>query len=227
MVVVVASIWVLQVFGLWGRIAHFRLHRVGAICLASPMTTLSAVLLCAVPVVAMAQAVDSLDLNGKLRFHAETVYGPWSLAGDAAYAGILQELDAPQEWAQGGDAYGKRFVSTLGCSAIHAVLAFGFDSTLHQDPRYFRAHSAGFWRRTGHALRATVLTRTDTGGETLSTWRLGSAYGAAFLSNLWYPERLDTVRLGVAQGSLRIGFDFVNNLGTEFWPDLRRKILRR
>jgi hypothetical protein len=191
------------------------------------MTTLSMALLWAIPVAGLAQSVDSLDLKGKLRFHEQGVYGPWSMAGSAAYAGILQELDAPEEWGQGAGAYGKRFVSTVGCSAIHAALAFGLDSTLHQDPRYFRSRSTGFWRRTGHALRGTILTRTDRGGETLSTWRLGSAYGAAFLSNLWYPSRLDTVRLGVAQGSLRLGFDLVSNLGSEFWPDLRRKILRR
>jgi hypothetical protein len=191
------------------------------------MTTLSAVLMCAVPVVAMAQTVDSLDLEGKLRFHAESVYSPWSMAESAAYAGIRQELDAPEEWGQGAGAYGKRFASTVGSSAIHGVLAFGLDSTLHQDPRYYRSRSTGFWRRTGHALRGTILTRTDSGGETLSTWRLGSAYGAAFLSNQWYPDRLNTVRLGVQQGSLRLAFDFASNLGSEFWPDLRRKILRR
>ena len=191
------------------------------------MTTLSVALLCVVPVVAMAQTADSLDLGGKLRFHAESVYSPLSLAGSVAYAGVLQELDAPEEWGQGAGAYGKRFVSTVGCSAIHAALAFGLDSTLHEDPRYFRSRSKGFWRRTAHALRGTILTRTDSGGETLSAWRLGSAYGSEFLSNLWYPNRLDTVRLGFLQGSLRMGFDVVGNLGSEFWPDLKRKILRR
>jgi hypothetical protein len=85
----------------------------------------------------------------------------------------------------------------------------------------------GFWRRTAHAFRGTIWTRTDRGGETLSTWRLGSDYGAAFLSNEWYPARLNTVRLGAAQGTLHLGFDFVSNLGSEFWPDVKRKILRR
>jgi len=175
----------------------------------------------------MAQPADVLDLKGKLRFHEESVYGPWSMAGTAAYAGILQGLDAPEEWGQGAGAYGKRVVSTAGCVAIYGALAFGLDSTLHQDPRYFRSGSTGFWRRTAHALRGTILTRTDSGGETLSTWRLGSAYGAAFLSNQWYPDRLNTVRLGMLQGSLRLGFDFASNLGAEFWPDVRRKILHR
>ncbi len=72
-----------------------------------------------------------------------------------------------------------------------------------------------------------MLTRTDRGGETLSTWRIGSAYGAAFLSNQWYPDRLNTVRRSALQGSLRLGFDFASNLGAEFLPDLKQKILRR
>ena len=191
------------------------------------MTILSVVVLCAVPLAGMAQSVDSFNLKSKLSFHAESFYSPWSMAGSAAYAGILQGIGTPEEWGQGAGAYGKRFASTVGGSAIHAVLAFGLDSTLHQDPRYFRSRSTGFWRRTGHALRGTILTRTDRGGETLSTWRLGSAYGAAFLSNQWYPDRLNTVRLGVLQGSLQLGFDFANNLSSEFWPDVKRNVLRR
>ena len=191
------------------------------------MSIRSMVLLCALPLAGMAQPTDSLDWKGKLRFHGEVAFSPWSLAGSAAYAGILQGIGTPGEWGQGASGYEKRVVSTIGGSAIHAALAFGLDSTLHQDPRYYRSHSTGLWRRAGHAFRGTILTRTDRGGETLSTWRLGSAYGAAFLSNQWYPDRLNTVRLGLLQGSLQLGFDFAANLGAEFWPDLKRNVLHR
>jgi hypothetical protein len=183
--------------------------------------------MCAVAVAAMAQPVEPLDVRSKLTLHAQSVGSPLSLAETAAYAGILHGLDSPREWGQGGGAYGKRFASALGGSAIHGALAFGLDSALHQDPRYFRSLNPGFWRRTAHAFRGTILTHTDSGGETLSTWRLGSDYGAAFLSNQWYPDRVNTVRLGAMQGSLHLGFDFVSNLGIEFWPDIKRKILRR
>jgi hypothetical protein len=187
----------------------------------------SLVLLCAVSVAGMAQPVDSLDLKSKLHFHAESVVSPWSVAGSAAYAGILQGIGTPEEWGQDAGAYGKRFASTVGCSGIHAVLAFGLDSTLHQDPRYYRSGSTGIWPRTRHALRGTILTRTDNGGETLSTWRLGSAYGAAFISNQWYPDRYHTVSHGFVGGSYRIGFDLAKNVIAEFWPDIKKKISRR
>jgi hypothetical protein len=181
----------------------------------------------AIPATGLGQTSDPLDVIGKLHYHAKATYEPLAVAGIAAYAGVLQAAEAPTEWGQGATGYGKRFGSTLAWSGIHSALAFGLDSTLHQDPRYFRSSGTGFWRRTGHALRGTLLTRTDSGGETLSTWRIGSAYGAAFLSNQWYPDRLNTARLGFIQGSVTLGFDLAGNLGKEFWPEIRRKALRR
>ena len=191
------------------------------------MTSLRAVLLCAFPLGVMAQSVDSIDVSEKLLFHAQTVFSPQALAGSALYAGFLQVDNAPREWGQGAGAYGERFASTVATTAIHGALAFGLDSALHQDPRYYRSADTGFWRRTGHAFRGTILTRTDRGGETLSTWRIGSAYGSEFLSNEWYPGRLNTVRLGLLEGTIRLGFDFASNLGSEFWPDVKHKLLHQ
>jgi hypothetical protein len=185
------------------------------------------VFLMAIPSAGIAQTAEPLDVTGKLQFHAESAFGPAAIVGIAAYAGALQAFNAPMEWGQGGSAYGKRVASTAGAVGIHGVLAFGLDSTLHQDPRYYRSLRSGFWHRTGHALRGTILTRTDGGGETLSTWRIGSAYGSAFLSNLWYPDRLNTGRLGLIQGSVGLGFGLAGNLASEFWPDIKRKVLRR
>lgn len=158
----------------------------------------------------------------KLRFHAKALYTPLAIAGSLAYAGILQGLDAPKEWGQGGAAYGKRLASTEGTAAIHSVLAFGLDSALRQDPRYYRLGGQGFWRRTRHAIRGTFLTRTDAGGETFAAWRFGSAYGAAYLSNQWYPDRLNTAREGFLQGSARIGLDLALNMVSEFWPRIMK-----
>jgi hypothetical protein len=181
----------------------------------------------AIPVIGFGQSDEPLDVLGKLHYHAKSTYAPSSILGLAAYAAILQEARAPLEWKQGGAAYGKRVASMVAWSGIHGALAFGLDSTLHQDPRYFRSTGTGFWRRSGHALRGTILTRTDSGGETLSTWRLGADYGSAVLSNMWYPDRLNTARLGFIQGSATLGFDLIGNMGKEFWPDIKRKVLRR
>jgi hypothetical protein len=173
------------------------------------------------------QELDTSTWQSKLRFHALSAYGPAALVGSAAYDGLLQELDFPREWGQGMQGYGKRVGSTLAYSGIRHAMAFSLDTTLHQDPRYYRSEDTGFFRRVKYAFRMTILTRTDSGGETLATWRLGSAYGATFLSNEWYPDRLNTAKLGFTQGTTQIGFDLLGNLGAEFWPDIKQKILRR
>jgi hypothetical protein len=185
------------------------------------------VLMCAVSAAGIAQTPEALDMNGKLRYHAERTFGPGSIAMTGVKAGYSQMTDSPWEWGQGASGYGKRVASSMASSGIRSVLAFGLDSALHQDPRYFRSDSAGVWPRTAHALRGTILTRTDSGGETLSVWRLGSAYGAAFISNQWYPDRLNTTRHGLVGGSTRLGFDAAKNVIAEFWPDIKKKISRR
>ena len=181
----------------------------------------------AIPLMGFAQSFEPLDVNGKLDYHVKQSVGPLAILGDAAYAGILQEADTPTEWGQGGSGYGKRFASTAACSGIHSTLAFGLDSALREDPRYFRSAAGGFWHRAGHAFRGTILTHTDRGTETVSLWRFGSAYGAAYVSNQWYPGRLNTVALGFGQGSLQLGFDLVRNLASEFGPDIKRMVFRR
>jgi hypothetical protein len=177
----------------------------------------------AIPLTGLAQSFLPLGVTDKLDYHVKQTVGPLAIVGDMAYAGLLQEIDTPTEWGQGGSPYARRLASTAACSGIHSAMAFGLDSALHEDPRYFRSATGGFWRRTGHAFRGIILTRTDHGTETFSVWRFGSAYGAAYISNQWYPGRLNTVALGFAQGSLQLGFDLARNLASEFGPDIKRK----
>ena len=171
--------------------------------------------------------MDSIRWEGKLRFHAVSAYGPAALAGAVVYDGFLQGINFPREWGQGGLGYSKRFGSTLAYSGVRNLLGFGLDSVLRQDPRYYRSTERGKWGRAKHAFHETIFTHKDSGGETLATWRLGSAYGAAFISNEWYPDRVNTVALGLSQGSTQLGFDLLSNLGSEFWPDIKAKVLHR
>jgi len=173
------------------------------------------------------QDMRAMGWEGKLRFHAASAYGPGALAGAVVYDGFLQGIDFPREWGPGWLGYSKRFGSTLAYSGVRNLLGFGLDSMLHQDPRYYRSTERGTWHRAKHAFHETIFTHKDSGGQTLATWRLGSAYGAAFISNEWYPDRVNTVALGFSQGSTQLGFDLLSNLGSEFWPDIKRKWLRR
>jgi hypothetical protein len=180
-------------------------------------------------VLGFSQTTDDLSAGwkSKLRFHAVSAYSPAPLAASLAWSGVLQTRDSPKEWGRSDDAFGERLGSTLAYFGVRNTLAFGLDTALHQDPRYYRSGDTGTWRRIGHALRGTILTRTDSGGETLATWRLGSAYGAAFLANEWQPDRVDDMKGGLTKGSAQMGIDLLANLGSEFWPDVRKKLFHR
>lgn len=190
-------------------------------------TEAAIILVWAFPAACSAQAQVAYHHSVGFRYHAERALGPAALAARGVEAGYLQMTDNPAEWGQGAGGYARRAGSGLASSGIRGVLAWGLDSALHQDPRYYRSLKTGFWRRTGHALRGTILTRTDSGGETLAVWRIGSAYGASYLSSQWYPDRFHTTRHYLIGGSTRLGFDLARNVTAEFWPDLKKKLARR
>ncbi len=168
-----------------------------------------------------------LGFAGKASFHLQKVVNPEFAPLIAARAGVLQWHDSPHEWGQGAGAYGKRAASAAGGTAIRNTFALALDSTLREDPRYRRIGEGGVFARVAHAIRETFLTRTDSGRVRFATWRFGSAIGAAFLTNVWYPDRVNTVSSGLEDAATSIGGDVLVNVGNEFWPDLRRKLFRR
>jgi hypothetical protein len=145
----------------------------------------------------------------------------------AAYAGVLHWMNTPAEWGQGGAQYGKRVASAGGATAIRNLFAFTLDSVFREDPRYHRAGHGAVISRIGHAAREIVITRSDSGRERFATWRFGSAVGASCLSNVWYPDRLNTFSSGMQQGAATIGLDLLGNIASEFWPDIKWSIFRR
>ena len=183
--------------------------------------------LLAVALPAGAQPGLPLTVGEKLKFHATETASPGFVAEMAAYAGVLHWMDVPSEWGQGWPAYGKRVGSASGATAIRNVFAFTLDAALGEDPRYHRSGRGNILKRTGHAVRGTFATQTDRGGRRFATWRLGSAVAAAYLSNVWYPDRLNTVSSGLEQGAATIGLDILGNVASEFWPDIKRKLFRR
>jgi hypothetical protein len=177
-------------------------------------------------------AQDPLPLSvaDKLLVHAGRTFGPGQLAGSALGAGFGQYQHDPKEWIQGAGGFAKRYASVEGFVGIQNAMAFGVDSLLHEDPRYFHAKRKGFWPRLGHALSQTLLTHTDSGQQRIGAWRIASNYGAAWLANTWQPHRTTTTGDVLMRGSLGVAMDTGTNLGSEFWPDMKalfKKLIHR
>src|SRR4051812_17376609 len=98
--------------------------------------------LCLMAALAHAQpkpAERSLSTEEKLALHIKRMTAPASLVASAASAGISQLEDHPEEWGQGAAGYGRRYASSVGFRGARNLIAFGIDSTLRQDPRYFQS----------------------------------------------------------------------------------------
>ena len=169
----------------------------------------------------------ALSVGGKAAVFGKRIISPSSFAKSAFMAGINQWQNTPEEWGQGMEGYGKRLGHKVANRTVENSIGFLVAAPLHQDPRYFRSGETGFWRRSGHAMGSTFVTRTDSGGRTLAVWRFAGNYGAQFVSNAWRPERQTGTGDTMLRGTVSIGYDMGSNWFKEFWPDIRKRVLHR
>jgi len=168
-----------------------------------------------------------LTVLGKLNFHRESVYSPFSLFESGFQAAILQLNNDPREWGQGYHGFWRRTASTVGYDTARNTFMFTLDSIAHQDPRYYRAGEGAYLGRTRHALGQVFLGHSDSRKKTLPFVRFAATYGVAFLANSWNPDRLSDNRHAVVRGTVTLAADAGNNVFQEFWPDIRKKLFHR
>ena len=97
----------------------------------------------------------------------------------------------------------------------------------HEDPRYYTMESGGFGRRLAYALERVVVTKTDSGGESFNWSEVGGNALEAALSNAYYPPQERSASKTAQNWATQIESAALNNIAKEFWPDFRRKVLRR
>ena len=170
--------------------------------------------------------VVPLSLSQKLKVHGARVVGPFPLLVSGVQAGVLQGMHIPEEWGQGGRGFGKRYGAVMGYGAARNLFAFALDASLKQDPRYFRSEKTAAAARTRHALLSVFRGRSDSGRSTVAVWRIGSAYGAAFLADAWQPPSRAGPGHALLRGSITLAADAGWCVFAEFWPDIKRALRR-
>jgi hypothetical protein len=174
-------------------------------------------------------AAPFVPLSGgeKFRFYLRHTYSPGKFGRIVFSSAMLQAWDKPTEWGQGMRGYGHRYGSSLAQHSVKKTVDFAVGALRHEDPRYFRSKLAGFLPRTRYAIAHTYMTRKDDGSWTVALGRVAGVAAGGFLSRTWQPERLHTVASGfIATGesaAIDVGLRWLH----EFWPDIRRTILRR
>jgi hypothetical protein len=187
------------------------------------------VVLC--PILARAQLTNTatldspeLDTSGKLDYYVEKVFSPLSLLQDTAEVTYAHLEDSPKEWGQGWHGLWRRGAYNVGYDAIRNTFMFGLNSASGGDPRYFRMGDGNFFLRTGYAITQPLVGHADGGRKILPWVRFAGTFGVAFLSNTWYPDRINDTRHALLRGVFTLGTDSVKSFTYEFWPDVRKKL---
>jgi hypothetical protein len=176
------------------------------------------------PVNTQIVAPTTFPFHERLTIYTHSFITPESLVGPLVGAGIAQAEDTPGEWGRGGAGFGKRLASSYGQNAIARSIEFGVATLDHEDPRYHPSDQKGFWPRTRHAIVATFVSPTTSGGSEPAYSRFAGVYGAAFIANAWEPPSQDSAVHGLERGSLSLLSRMGWNVFKEFWPSIRGPI---
>jgi hypothetical protein len=173
---------------------------------------------------------DYKPITGQLRFNwfAVSTAGPTSLllAGplSAAWGTVLNK---PKEYGPGWEGFGKRYGMRLtGVSTGNAIEA-GLGSMWGEDPRYFRSPDHALGARLKYVIKSTFMAPGRDGRWHVAYARHAGNVGNNFLSNTW--------RVGSENGpddaAVRCVWGITGKMGgnafSEFWPDIKRVVLRK
>jgi hypothetical protein len=137
----------------------------------------------------------------KVSDYAFDAFGPYPIAGAAFAAGIKQLSNAPPEWNQGADGFGKRFGSDFAIAAIGTTTRYALAEAFREDMLYYRCECAGPFPRLRHAVISTLTGRRgENGHRFFSISALAAPYAGSMIAvHLWYPDRFgvkDAFRMG-------------------------------
>jgi hypothetical protein len=158
-------------------------------------------------------------LTTKMKFHLayKDLTHPVFFVRTAAWAGVQQARDNPDEWRQGANGYGKRLGAGFADGATGSLISNAIlPSLLHQDPRYFYQGTGTRWSRARHAMLAAFVCKGDNGvtQPNYSEWG-GSLIGYS-ISTAYYPSSNRTAGHVFENVGIDMGLHVAGSLAQEF-----------
>lgn len=154
----------------------------------------------------------------KLRNYLFDAFGPYPIMGASIAAGINQMKNAPPEWKQGTEGYGRRLGSSFAMAAVSTTTRYALAEALREDTLYYRCECKGLFPRLGHAVLSTFVSRRGGDGHrSLSFPALVAPYAGAMTAvYAWYPGRYDA-RDGFRIGNYSVLGYLAENVALEFF----------
>lgn len=142
----------------------------------------------------------------------------------AFQAALDQRANKPAAWGQGFDAYGQRFLSRWGQSAIRNGIESATAAALGYEQRYIQCNCDGVMRRTGHALAMNFITYNHDGHWVPNLPRMGSTIAAGYIRLSWLPPGEKTALQATRGLGLQFATGSLTNVWREFSPPLVRRV---
>jgi hypothetical protein len=158
-------------------------------------------------------------LTTRMKFHMayKSLTNPFFFARTAAWAGVQQAGNNPDEWRQGAKGYGKRLGAGFADGVTGSLISNAIlPSLLHQDPRYFYQGTGTKKSRALHAMLAPLVCKGDNGTwqPNYSQWS-GSLIGYS-ISTAYYPGSARTAGHVFQTFGIDMGLHVVGSLAQEF-----------
>ena len=158
-----------------------------------------------------------LNAKQKMKLAWRSNADPLTIAGVGFVAGIEQAQDAFSGYGQGAAGYGKRFGASYADVAISTFLGSAvLPAVFKQDPRYFYQGTGSGRSRLWHAVKSSVMCRSDSKHWVLNYSNIGGSLATGAISNLYYPKSDRGVALTFETAFIRIGESAGANIFQEF-----------
>jgi len=152
-------------------------------------------------------------------------YSSFTWAGILAAQALL--LNSSPELGSGFVGYRRYYWRTFadGVSGTFFTEAI-VPTIMHEDPRYYTLGQGGFLRRTGYAISRAFVAKTDSGSTRFNFSEVVGNGLEAGLSNAYYPPQERGLSQTAANWGTQMESAVLNHVFQEFWPDIRKKLLR-
>src|SRR6202049_2789622 len=169
-----------------------------------------------------------LTAGGKFALATQDSVDYSSFVWSGMLAGQSMALRSYPEFRNGMAGYSRYYWRAFADQASGSFFTEAFiPAVTHEDPRYYTLGHGGFFHRVKYALSRIAVTKTDSGGRGFNYSEVAGNALEAGLSNLYYPpEERSLHNTGINYLS-QLEAASINNIVREFWPDIRRKLLRQ
>jgi hypothetical protein len=131
-----------------------------------------------------------ISARDKVMLGARDLYSPFTFLGELASAGHSQLVNGQPNYGTDKGAFGERLgAAVLRDSSEGAFTDMVFAPLLHEDPRYFaEGPRYNVLHRALYAITRPLITRTDTGRNSINGAMLGGYAAAIAVSSSYYPK---------------------------------------